>query len=347
MGFWGFIGRVLYVLVILLVAVEVAFAVYQLLKASHKYWLMEELDLPERYGIGTWVIITGASSGQGRQFALQWAARGFNLLLIGSLRTELVIDEIAQLHPNVEVRFIAKDFGQAFENGFFDEIEQAVRALPGEVSVLINSVGHRVGWKPYHEMPVDKIRDTIATGTMVQARLMHFMLPRLLNRRKRSLIVSITAQCMHPNFALGGACGLGNEITVPYLTVYEPTNAWGYFNMQSVIAEYGDRLDLLNITPGAVKTVNTVEALNDTIGAIDDVRYVENIFRMMGNVQGETCAHWAHAATMIAVNFAPWLKGNALRTTGEKLAATYMRKHQSSASKSYELPKPKMPKYID
>jgi NAD(P)-dependent dehydrogenase (short-subunit alcohol dehydrogenase family) len=334
-SWWWLLWQAVLWLALTIVLLQVLLLVCQLLRSCHKYFWIEELDLRERYGVGSWVIITGASSGQGRHFALEWAKRGFNLFLIGSLRTELVIKEVLERFPQTLVRFVAKDFGEAYKDEFWIDIEQTLKDLPGEVSVLINSVGHRVGWRPYHDMPVDKIRDCIVSGTIVQARLTHLMLPRLINRKskKRSLIVSITAQCMHPNFALGS--GLDNEITVPYLTVYEPTNAWGFYQMQSIIVEYAGQLDMLNITPGAVKTVNTKEALDRTIGAVEDVVYVQNIFRLMGNVNGATCGHWMHAASLVAVNFAPWLKDKILRDTGEKLASTYMR---NCHLKSYHLP---------
>ncbi len=37
-----------------------------------------------------------------------------------------------------------------------------------DCSILINNVGHRTGWMPYHESPVGKLHDTIVTGTVVQ-----------------------------------------------------------------------------------------------------------------------------------------------------------------------------------
>lgn len=331
---WQILWQIILWLALVIVVIQVLLLVVQLAKASHKYFWLKELDLRKRYGEGSWVIITGASSGQGRHFALEWAKRGFNLFLIGSLRTTLVIEEIRQQYPHVLVRFIHKDFGQAYKDEFWHEIEQGIRDLPGEVSVLINSVGHRVGWQPYHEMPVEKIRDCVVAGTLVQARLTYFMLPRLIQRKskKRSLILSITAQCMHPNFALG--CTLSNEITVPYLTVYEPTNAWGFYQMQSILAEYQGQLDLLNITPGAVETENTKDALHEIIGVVEDSVYVQNIFKLMGNVDGATCGHWAHAASIMAVNFAPWLKARILRATGEKIATSYMNNHHL---KSYKI----------
>jgi short-subunit dehydrogenase len=345
MGIWWWLIVFALVVVLSLALMQLVLLMLDFSSAIYKYGFMEEMDLAKRYGAGSWVIITGPSSGQGRRFAHEWAKRGFNLLLIGSVRTAKVQEELKELYPKIKTILIVKDFGRAYEDDFFDEIEKTIALkIPKDgISVLINSVGHRVAWAPFHEMPVHKIRDIIITGTMVQARLMYMMLPKLIERQKRtgfkSLIVSITAQCLHPN--IGWGISLSNEISVPYLTIYEPTNAWGYYNMNSIIKEYEGQLDMLNITPGAVKTDNTRLALDDTVGAIDDVQYVRNIFRMMGQVQGETCAHWIHAASMYAINFAPWMKNRVLEKTGRKLAQSYMQLYQSNTHPNHSIPPPK------
>jgi hypothetical protein len=55
-----------------------------LLQGIHKYYIIKELNLQNRYGSNTYCVITGPSSGQGRLLAEKLASRGFNLLLIGS-----------------------------------------------------------------------------------------------------------------------------------------------------------------------------------------------------------------------------------------------------------------------
>lgn len=89
-----YLGNVLYILVLSIVLIFVLGPyIYYLAKLIYKYSLSEK-NLSQRYGVGSWCIITGASRGQGRQMALKMAAREFNLILIGSLRTKQVIHEI-------------------------------------------------------------------------------------------------------------------------------------------------------------------------------------------------------------------------------------------------------------
>ena len=147
-----------------------------------------------------------------------------------------------------------------------------MKKLANNLAILVNNVGHRVGWNPYHEMDATYIRDVISTGTIVQSRLTHMVIPWFLKRKalqksKRSALINITAQCIHPNFLFG--ITMSNEISVPYLSVYEAANAFGFFQGNSIYKEYQGVFDILNITPGAVVTENT-GCLSKTIFNVSD-----------------------------------------------------------------------------
>lgn len=246
---------------------------------------------------------------------------------------------------------LLKDLGRACEPGFFDDIETALAPL--DCAILVNNVGHRTGWMPFHDTPADCLQETIVCGTIVQTRLTHMLLPKLLRRighlgeaddtgasidgssppsTTRSAIIFITAQCMHPNtgFALPGF--VENAISVPYLATYEASNAFGYYHAASLIQEYGHipNLDLLNITPGAVLTENTTHVLRNAPFAIDAHTFVSNIMRFMGGnvASGTSCAHWGHALSNALVGFAPWKKKRWLRTVGEGIASDYMQRYE-------------------
>ena len=315
------------------------------MKGFYKYFLMSEKDLLERYGgKGSWVVITGASSGQGYELALACANRGFNLLLIGSKRTDQTVTQIKMEYPDVKTKVIYKDFRQAFQDDFFTDIQVAFDEIGDDLAILINNVGHRVGWNPYHEMKADYIRDVIATGTIVQSRLTHMAIPYFLNRasasaagtstagtstagtstaEKKSALINITAQCMHPNFLFG--LTMSNEISVPYLSVYEAANAFGFYQSNSIYKEYQGQFDILTITPGAVITENTA-CLTDTLFHVSSKAFVKQIMKMIGNVQGQTCAYWGHALSNYLINLMPMMKDGMLKKVGETIAADFMGK---------------------
>ena len=51
--------------------------------AIFKYCLLPRKDLASRYGKGSWALITGASDGIGKEYALELAKEGFNIVLMG------------------------------------------------------------------------------------------------------------------------------------------------------------------------------------------------------------------------------------------------------------------------
>ena len=285
---------------------------------------MRELDLGARYGRGSWVAITGASAGQGRAFAVQFARRGFNLVLIGSPRVHSVRAAIEG--PLTRVLCVVKDFRRSFEPRFFDEIERVLRSV--DLAVLVNNVGHRVGWRPYHEMDPAKIADVVAVGAITQARMTHIVAPMFLARSRRCALVNITAQCMHPTVFPGVG---DNAISVPYLSVYEATNAFGFYHSGSIHKEYGAAFDVLTVTPGAVVTENT-PFLRGTVFAVPCDVFVANVLRMLGNVQGATYAHWGHALSAYMIGLVPCAKDRVLRDVGESIARDYMTRDTRAAA---------------
>jgi short-subunit dehydrogenase len=237
----------------------------------------------------------------------------------------------------VETMIIYKDFRKAFEDNFFDDISNAIKEKYGKISILINNVGYRTAWKPFHEMPSELIRDTIATGTIVQSRLTQLVIPNFLLRKEqgyKSALVNITAQCLHPNYLFG--ITTGNEISVPYLSVYEAANAFGFYQGNSIYKEYMNDFDILNITPGAVITNNT-QCLDETLFNIDSLTFVRQIIKMMGNIQGHTCAYWGHAFSNFLINLAPFMKDKILDKVGNTLSDNFMINYKNKNNKKYDI----------
>ena len=217
-----------------------------------------------------------------------------------------------------------KDFRKAFEDDFFIDIEKEIKNIGINNALLINNVGYRVGWKPYHEMNIKYIRDTIAAGTIVQSRMTHMLIPFFLERKQigiKSGLINITAQCMHPNFLFGITST--NEISVPYLSVYESANAFGFYHGNSIYKEYDGVFDILNITPGAVITTNT-KYLSETFFNVESKIFIENIIAFLGNVQGTTCGYWGHALSSYLINFLPFIKDKMLNDVGDTISRNFM-----------------------
>lgn len=322
-------------IILCIFSIQVFLLLVSFLKGFYKYFLISELNLVERYGSNMWVVITGASSGQGKDFAIEFASRGFNILMIGSKRTIETEKIINSRYPRVETLIIYKDFRKAFEDNFFNDIQIVFNNLNTKIAILINNVGFRTAWKPYHEMPSNLIKDTIATGTIIQSRLTQMVIPFFLERKNNknqdlnlnSCLINITAQCLHPNFLFGITSS--NEISVPYLSVYEASNAFGFYQGNSIYKEYQNQFDILNITPGAVLTDNT-QYLKNTIFNVESIYFVRQIIKMMGNIQGHTCAYWGHSLSNFLINLAPFMKDNILEKVGSTITNDFMKNYNKS-----------------
>jgi short-subunit dehydrogenase len=293
------------------------------LQGIHKYYIIKEKDLQERYGQSTYCVITGPSSGQGRLLAEKFAKRGFNLLLIGSKNLIKVKTDIQNLYPNCVVEIIIKDFRKASEPEFFNDIEEKINELDTNISILINNIGYRTGWKPYDKMDPKLIVNTISAKAVVQSYLCRLIIPVFLKRKEEqinSCLINISAQCINPNFLFGFA----NEISVPFMSVYEATNAYAFYHSQSIYKEYKNQFDILNVTPGAVITSNT-GFLKGTIFNVDSDTFTDNIIKFMGNIQGATCAYVGHAISGYLINLFPPAKDKILKNVGLTISTDYMK----------------------
>ena len=306
----------------LLVVYQLLLLFYYFCRFIYRHFIMKKKDLLKRYGYNSYVLITGASSGQGYHFAKEFASLGFNLFLIGSIRTKKVINELNTQYPAINIIFIEKDFRKAYEPSFFNDIKDTINSI--NVSILINNVAHRSAWKPYHKMPNQLINDTIIVGTIVQSQLTRLVIPQFIKRKEHNAILNITAQCIFPTYGFGEI--LDNAVSVPYLSVYEAANAFGYYQSNSLMKEYEKynyKLDILNIMPGAVLTENT-KYLKNTIFNVKVNTFVKNIIKMIGNVNGNYYGYWGHEFSVFLVNLFPFLKNQILHKTGETITNEYM-----------------------
>jgi short-subunit dehydrogenase len=294
--------------------------VYRIVPFVEQYAIIKEQNLSHRYGAGSWVLITGPSSGMGERFAHEFAQRGFNLLLVGSKRTKSVIRAIKKVYKSIEIKFVEVDFANSFNESFFDPIQKQVDELGNKWRVLINNVGYRTACFDYRDMSVSEMKKTIAVGTLVQSKLIQMGLKAFSQIDSYTAIVNITAQ----NSVCTDLFAVSNDITVPHLACYEASNAYGYFHAKSVYEEIKNKfpkIDFLIIMPGAVVTKNTESVLKDTTFSIDVDTFVKNIIKLMGNKNGPYCAYWGHSFSGALLNIFPFVnKDEIMKKVGTDFA---------------------------
>jgi uncharacterized protein len=96
---------------------------------------------------GPWAIVTGASSGIGKEFARQLAASGLNLILVA--RRRALLEDIG--------RELARDFGIAYravvidlaEPDFLETLEAATRDLGAGLLISNAGIGRQKAARRY------------------------------------------------------------------------------------------------------------------------------------------------------------------------------------------------------
>ena len=87
-------------------------ALYHIWLCIQEIFLIKELDLLNRYGRGTWALVTGSTDGIGFGFADNLAARGFNVIICARNPEKLALKKklLEQKHPKVKFAIIQADF---------------------------------------------------------------------------------------------------------------------------------------------------------------------------------------------------------------------------------------------
>jgi uncharacterized protein len=183
-------------------------------------------------------LITGASSGLGREFARQLAPRARALVLVARRldRLESLKDQLMREHPALSVFCYALDLADDSRTGDF------LRWLDDNdlrVNVLINNAGlgdHRY----FEESEWPKIKRILDVNIVALTRLTHRLLPGMLDM---------------PRAAILNVSSIVSFVPMPNMTVYAATKAYVSSFTESLRAELrGTRVSVTALCPGPSDT---------------------------------------------------------------------------------------------
>ena len=154
---------------------------------------------------GPWAVVTGASSGIGKEFARQLAASGLDVVLVA--RRLPLLEELGdQLANDYGVRYRAVGLDLS-ERGFMATLEGATRDL--DVGLLVSNAG---AFLPGAFLQLDRVRLEQMVDLNVQAHLElahHFGLRLAQRRRGGMLLVASTAGLQGVPFSADYAAAKG------------------------------------------------------------------------------------------------------------------------------------------
>jgi len=159
---------------------------------------------------GSWAVVTGASDGIGKEYALQLARKGYNILLVS--RTQSKLDALAteiNRMCGVHTKTLAMDFA-ANNDSDYSQLAQLVSDL--DISILINNVGlsHSIP-VPFAETPEQEMKDIITINCTGTLRVTQLVVPSMI-RRKRGLILTMAS--------------FGGILPTPLLATYSGSKAF-------------------------------------------------------------------------------------------------------------------------
>ncbi|PCH43532.1 3-ketoacyl-CoA reductase [Wolfiporia cocos MD-104 SS10] len=184
--------------------------------------LLQTFVLPgtnlKKYGAGkgSWAVVTGASEGIGREFALQLAKKGFNVLVSArnSAALDALVTEIETSCPperKVQAKAFTMDFSQLSDEAQWGRLAAELEGL--DIGVLVNNVGRSHRSPIYFaEAPADEVEDIVKINVNATVRVTRIVLSGMVGR-KRGLILN-----------MGSFSGTG--VASPMLATYAGTKAF-------------------------------------------------------------------------------------------------------------------------
>jgi short-subunit dehydrogenase len=129
-------------------------------------------------------LVTGATSGLGREFARQLAMRGYDLIITGRRRNEIqkVAAEIRTQYK-VGVKVIIAELSRASDVA---KVVSAIRKTDS-LAFLVNNAGYGIS-KSFHTDELDNELRQLEVHVTTPLRLIHAALPNMTRRREGSII---------------------------------------------------------------------------------------------------------------------------------------------------------------
>jgi len=194
---------------------------------------MSELDFVGRYG--PTALVTGASSGIGRAFAVELAARGLNLLLVARRadRLRALAEELEQ-NQGVSVQLCVADLAEPMA---VDQIMAAADQLDIGLLVSNNDPG--------------RMAAMLQVNCAAPMQLTHRLVPGLLRRRRGGIIITSSVE---------GLMG------IPYSAAYAASKAFANSLAESLWGELSPvGVGVLALCPGSTDTeAHTLQGIDSS-----------------------------------------------------------------------------------
>ncbi|KAJ9296125.1 ketoreductase [Paecilomyces variotii] len=234
---------------------------------------------------GSWALVTGASDGIGKEFSLQLARAGYNIVLVSRTASKLtsLANDISTKNPGVQTKLLSMDFARN-DDADYEKLKALVDEL--DIAVLINNVGksHNIP-TPFALTPEDELTDIVTINCLGTLRVTQLVAPGMI-QRKRGLILTMGS--------------FGGLLPTPLLATYSGSKAF----LQHWSSALGAELEPHGITVELVQAYLITSAMSKIRRAsatIPDPRsFVKATLGKIGNNGGSpdyaysSSPYWSH-----------------------------------------------------
>ena len=231
-------------------------------------------------------MVTGASDGIGKQYALKLAKAGFNLVLVSRTASKLqsLSSEITSSNSGTRVEILAMDFSK---NQDSDYEEVAALVKDKDIAILINNVGqsHDIP-VAFAETPEEEMKNIITTNCVGTLKVTRLVLPGM-SARKRGLILTMGS--------------FGGLLPTPLLATYSGSKGF----LQNWSTALASEVEELGITVYFVQAYIVTSAMSkvrrSTYMFPSERAFVESTLAKIGNRCGSVgyaysgTPWWSHA----------------------------------------------------
>lgn len=184
---------------------------------------------------GPWALVTGASAGLGREFAVQLAARGLHVILVARRRErleELAAHLVAQYRT--QVLPVPLDL---LQSNALEVLEAETKDL--EVGLLVNNAGFGAVGR-FLEQDLERLRRMVRLNCELPTIMAHHFLNRMQSRTNGGMIMVASAAAYLPT---------------PWMSVYGATKAFDLMLGEALTEECQEKqIDVVTISPGHTAT---------------------------------------------------------------------------------------------
>ncbi|PYJ48378.1 MAG: hypothetical protein DME87_13215 [Verrucomicrobia bacterium] len=187
---------------------------------------------------GCSALITGASSGIGREFARQLAGRARSLILVARREQRLneLRDELTQHHPNLRVHIRETDLAKLPQ---IEELKAWLEREKIDVDLLVNNAGLGDSG-PFATSDPTRNEQMTVVNTIALTSLTRRLLPQMI-ARKRGGILNVSSSA--------------GFLPIPKFAVYAATKAYVTSFSEALRAELrGTGVSVCVLCPGPVRT---------------------------------------------------------------------------------------------